>query len=330
VPNRHASSEYYRYGFGGQEKDDELKGEGNSLNYTYRMHDPRVGRFFAVDPLSSKYPWYSPYQFAGNKVILYGELEGLEETAFTMSLDKKFGSSSYLNRSTAQRNEERKVQATVAVLMITTLVDIYVTKGWLSRTVFSAGLLESINETERGYEAHDKGNEAEAQRRFKNAGEASKVALLGVLAEGAGFALGQLFKSSNLGKVVLEDSNVVNKSFKDAGYFPPYKPNVTLGLIKTSKEVENLVRLSSNSNSVEGVWFTTAKEVEGLTTAQLKDKFSLKFEPTSITLVSIKAGSTIRVGEAAAIKEFKTNGGGFQIEVIDGGATYGTTKAIKR
>ncbi|WP_264559115.1 polymorphic toxin type 43 domain-containing protein [Flavobacterium sp. N2270] len=79
VPNRHGSSSAYRYGFQGQEKDDELKGEGNSLNYTFRMHDPRVGRFFAVDPLTHKYPHYTPYSFSGNKVIHAIELEGLEE-----------------------------------------------------------------------------------------------------------------------------------------------------------------------------------------------------------------------------------------------------------
>lgn len=43
------------------------------------MHDPRIGRFFAVDPLAPKYPWYTPYQFSGNKVIDHVELEGLEE-----------------------------------------------------------------------------------------------------------------------------------------------------------------------------------------------------------------------------------------------------------
>ena len=43
------------------------------------MHDPRVGRFFAVDPLTAQYPWYTPYSFSGNKVIAYGELEGQEE-----------------------------------------------------------------------------------------------------------------------------------------------------------------------------------------------------------------------------------------------------------
>lgn len=79
LPNRTYSSPAYRYGFQGQEKDDELKGEGNSLNYTFRMHDPRVGRFFAVDPLSKQYPWNSPYAFSENRVIDAIELEGLEK-----------------------------------------------------------------------------------------------------------------------------------------------------------------------------------------------------------------------------------------------------------
>ncbi|TBN17930.1 hypothetical protein EYD46_06390 [Hyunsoonleella pacifica] len=79
LPNRHGASDSYRYGFNGQEKDDEIKGEGNSLNFTFRMHDPRIGRFFAVDPLIHQYPWYSSYSFAGNKVLQFIELEGLEE-----------------------------------------------------------------------------------------------------------------------------------------------------------------------------------------------------------------------------------------------------------
>jgi len=71
-------SKDYSLGFQGQLEDDEIKGEGNSLNYEYRMHDPRLGRFFAIDPLARKYPFYSPYQFSGNRVIDRVELEGLE------------------------------------------------------------------------------------------------------------------------------------------------------------------------------------------------------------------------------------------------------------
>jgi RHS repeat-associated protein len=78
VPSRHGSSDLYRYGFQGQEKDDEIKGEGNSLNYTFRMHDPRIGRFFAVDPLFKEYAYNSPYAFSENRVIDLNELEGLE------------------------------------------------------------------------------------------------------------------------------------------------------------------------------------------------------------------------------------------------------------
>ncbi|RTY85982.1 hypothetical protein EKL32_28165, partial [Flavobacterium sp. GSN2] len=80
VPGRHATNipNGHRYGFQGQEQDNELKGEGNSLNYTFRMHDPRVGRFFAVDPLFKKYPHNSTYAFSENRVIDGIELEGLE------------------------------------------------------------------------------------------------------------------------------------------------------------------------------------------------------------------------------------------------------------
>jgi hypothetical protein len=48
------------------------------LNYEYRMHDTRIGRFFAIDPLFTKYPWNSPYAFSENRVIDMIELEGLE------------------------------------------------------------------------------------------------------------------------------------------------------------------------------------------------------------------------------------------------------------
>ena len=79
LDGRTISNGDYRYGFQGQEKDDEIKGEGNSVNYKYRMHDPRIGRFFTVDPLLKKYPYYTPYSFSGNKVIHAVEIEGLEE-----------------------------------------------------------------------------------------------------------------------------------------------------------------------------------------------------------------------------------------------------------
>jgi RHS repeat-associated protein len=80
LDGRHFSNgDRYAYSFQGQLHDDELKGEGNSVNYKYRMHDPRLGRFFAVDPLAGQYPHNSPYAFSENIVINAVELEGLEK-----------------------------------------------------------------------------------------------------------------------------------------------------------------------------------------------------------------------------------------------------------
>lgn len=68
----------YRYGFQGQEMDNEVEGTGNSINYSYRVHDPRLGRFLSIDPLAPKYAYNSPYAFSENRVVDGVELEGLE------------------------------------------------------------------------------------------------------------------------------------------------------------------------------------------------------------------------------------------------------------
>jgi RHS repeat-associated protein len=73
----------YRFGFNGQEKVDEVYGEGNAYAFEYRIHDPRIGRFLSVDPLFASYPWNSTYAFAENRVIDGKDLEGLEWTSAT-------------------------------------------------------------------------------------------------------------------------------------------------------------------------------------------------------------------------------------------------------
>jgi RHS repeat-associated protein len=68
----------HRFGFNGKENDNEIKGTGNQQDYGMRIYDPRLGRFLSVDPLTKDYPWYSPYQFAGNSPIKFIDLDGLE------------------------------------------------------------------------------------------------------------------------------------------------------------------------------------------------------------------------------------------------------------
>jgi hypothetical protein len=66
----------YRYGFQNQEQDEELW-EG-AMTFKYRVEDPRLGRFFSVDPLFSKYNFNSVYAFSENRVIDAIEVEGSE------------------------------------------------------------------------------------------------------------------------------------------------------------------------------------------------------------------------------------------------------------
>ena len=84
-PERHWSTEEHRYGFNGKEMDNEWndggvagEGTGNVYDYGFRIYDPRLGKFMSVDPLAPEYPWYTPYQFAGNIPVAFIDIDGLE------------------------------------------------------------------------------------------------------------------------------------------------------------------------------------------------------------------------------------------------------------
>ena len=80
LPGRNFNSGAMRFGFNGKENDNEWHGSTGTLqDYGMRAYDTRLARFFAVDPLTRDFPWYTPYQFAGNKPIWAVDLDGLEE-----------------------------------------------------------------------------------------------------------------------------------------------------------------------------------------------------------------------------------------------------------
>jgi len=62
--------------FQSQQIDDELG--LNWIQFKWRNHDPQIGRFIEIDPLSEKYVYNSTYAFSENKVTGHVELEGLE------------------------------------------------------------------------------------------------------------------------------------------------------------------------------------------------------------------------------------------------------------
>lgn len=73
------TSEGYRYGFNGQENDNQIKGvTGADQDHNFRSYDTRLGRYKSLDPLAKDYPFNSPYAFAENSPIAFIDLEGSE------------------------------------------------------------------------------------------------------------------------------------------------------------------------------------------------------------------------------------------------------------
>jgi len=62
--------------FQGQRFDDDL--ELNWVQFKWRNHDPQIGRFIQIDPLTEDYVYNSTFAFSENKVTGHIELEGLE------------------------------------------------------------------------------------------------------------------------------------------------------------------------------------------------------------------------------------------------------------
>jgi RHS repeat-associated protein len=88
-----AFNDYYRYGYTGMERDDDIKGTGNSYTTRFRQYDSRLGRWLSVDPLAMKFPWSSPYVGMGNNPVVLSdklgsnpEVEGSVKVQLTYSV----------------------------------------------------------------------------------------------------------------------------------------------------------------------------------------------------------------------------------------------------
>jgi len=80
-----AGDSSYRYGFNGKENDNDI--ENGAQDYGMRIYNSGLGRFMSVDPLTEKYPYLTPYQFASDRPIDGIDLDGLEFFPSTTSSD---------------------------------------------------------------------------------------------------------------------------------------------------------------------------------------------------------------------------------------------------
>tara|TARA_R110002072_G_scaffold16048_1_gene63484 strand:- start:68190 stop:69182 length:993 start_codon:yes stop_codon:yes gene_type:complete len=99
MPNRSESSGDYRYGFGGHEKDDEIKGQGNHYSFGDYGYDPRIVVRFNLDPKAALLPHISPYTVFLGSPIRVTDPDGQFPIIINGKVldDKERGSTKYWN-----------------------------------------------------------------------------------------------------------------------------------------------------------------------------------------------------------------------------------------
>jgi RHS repeat-associated protein len=112
-----SSSNGYRFGFNGKEKDNELKGDGNSLDFGARIYDSRLGRWASLDPLQNEYPSNSAFSFSINSPIVLLDPDG--RTVIFSTKDTKYLTGSSENpifrkfEGMIQKSFDEKVKLTI-------------------------------------------------------------------------------------------------------------------------------------------------------------------------------------------------------------------------
>lgn len=112
LPGRNYSSSTYAFGFNGMRKDDEIHGAtGTSYDFGARLYDPRVGRWWSIDPLAGKYAFASPYCFALANPILFIDYDGRD-----IVITHNGESFTFTAQNTAYTGNNDFIQQTVSAL----------------------------------------------------------------------------------------------------------------------------------------------------------------------------------------------------------------------
>jgi len=153
-----AGSTAYRYGFNGKENDNEVKGEGNQQDYGMRIYDPRLGRFLSTDPITKKYPFLTPYQYASNSPVLCVDIDGLEGDPFSVGRAESSNRAWEAKiRKTDPENAERLIyEANKNAFMV---VGTFLTAGSSTMAMAFGDLILFIgaNDIRKGIQKNDKG-----------------------------------------------------------------------------------------------------------------------------------------------------------------------------
>ncbi|PZF74801.1 hypothetical protein DN068_00975 [Taibaiella soli] len=176
------SSDSYRFGFNGKMKDNEIYGAGNFEDYGMRGMDTRLNRFWGVDPLTKQYPYYTPYQFAGNKPTRYIDRDGLEE-ALDFQMQREEAARANRTMTDEQIHANQQARGLGALLGGAIVLDAWT--GFTGSKVLGGALIAG--------DFYDNPSTSEAENQRRNQQLKNDVAW-GVIGYGAGKFLGKAAK----------------------------------------------------------------------------------------------------------------------------------------
>ena len=118
MPGRSQQTAAYRFGFSGLERDDELKGAGNSYYTNARLYDPRLGRWLSPDPI--QFADSSSYVGFSNSPLRYSDPRGtadndavLQSATSTWSLKGQMQPFALVNQGAWERAKQIYYRATL-------------------------------------------------------------------------------------------------------------------------------------------------------------------------------------------------------------------------
>lgn len=88
-PGRSVNTGVYRFGFNGQEMNNDVKGVGNSYTALFWEYDSRIGRRWNIDPVYK----HSPYECFGSNPIRFIDNDGRDSTIYMYSYKSKVAGS---------------------------------------------------------------------------------------------------------------------------------------------------------------------------------------------------------------------------------------------
>lgn len=132
--------------------------------------------------------------------------------------------------------------------------------------------------------------------------------------EGNQVKIGKHNISADPNNAVIKNVDEINNSYP-SGWEAPYDKSMPPIEFKTSSNEQFVRVFTQDVNTPNGSWIMKKSDIDGLTPAQIKDKFAIPGNelPNRIVDVNIPSGTRLRTGKAASTSG--GSGGGLQFEI---------------